>query len=290
VAITFTPLHSHFAAEVTGIDLREPVSAEDVTAIDDAMAKYAVLVFRGQDIDAEQHAAFTKNFGPLDAGLTLAISRKPRLDNSDVIDLANFDESGEVLPVDNARTVSLIANQLWHSDSSFKSPPAKYSILCGIDLPAEGGETEFADERAAYDALPEKMKEKVEDLVGEHWAFHSRNMLGGAGFSQEGMDQLPPVKWPMVHTIPESGRKSLYIGVHIHEIEGMGTAEARMLVSDLIEHATQREFVHQHEWQNHDILMWDNRCTMHRGRPYDLSARRELRRCSTEVVFNQTAA
>ena len=287
MVLEFSPLQPLFAAEVTGIDLRKPPLTEEIKAIDGAMTKYGVLVFRNQVINADQHTTFTKNFGPLDPGLTLAISRKPRLENTDVIDLANFDENGNVLPTDNARTVSLIANQLWHSDSSFKNPPAKYSVLCGIDLPSEGGETEFADERAAYDALTDKMKVRLAGLVGEHWAFHSRNLLGGAGFSQEGMERLPPVKWPLVHTIPESGRKSLFIGVHIHEIEGMGTAEARMLVADLIEHATQREFVYRHEWQNHDLIMWDNRCTMHRGRPYDLTKRRELRRCSTEVVFEK---
>lgn len=284
MTLHFEPLHPLFAAEVSGIDLAAPLSPDEVVAIDEAMAKYAVLVFRGQPLSEDQHSAFTRNFGPIDPGLTVAIAKKSRLDNPDMIDLANVDDAGNVLAVDNARNVSLIANQMWHSDSSFKNPPAKYSVLCGIDLPP-GGDTEFADQRAAYDALSAEMKDIVEDLVAEHWAFHSRNFLGGAHFSAAGMETLPPIDWPVVHTIPESGRKSLFIGVHTREIRGMSTAEARMFLMDLLEHATQREFVFRHQWQNHDVLMWDNRCTLHRGRPYDFALKRELRRCSTEVVF-----
>ena len=285
MSLHFKPLHPLLGAEVTGIDLREPVDSDSVSAIDNAMARFAVLVFRGQDISANEHASFTRKFGPIDKGLSLANNKKSRLDNTDVLDLANVDENGIILSVDNPRNVLLIANQKWHSDSSFKNPPAKYSVLCGIDLPAEGGETEFADERSAYDTLSDKLKGKVECMVAEHWAFHSRNLLGGAHFTEDGMDNLPPVDWPIVHTIPESGRKSLFIGAHTREIRGMATAEARIFLMDLLEHATQREFVFQHEWQNHDVLMWDNRCTLHRGRPYELTQKRELRRCSTEVVF-----
>ena len=286
MSLHFEPLHPLIGAEVTGIDLREPVDEDSIGTIDNAMAKFSVLVFREQDISADEHASFTRKFGPIDKGLSLATNKESRLDNTDVLDLANVDENGNILSIDDPRNVSLIANQMWHSDSSFKNPPAKYSILCGLDLPAEGGETEFADERAAYDTLSDKLKGKVEGMVAEHWAFHSRNLLGGAHFSADGMDNLPPVDWPVVHTIPESGRKSLFIGAHTREIRGMATAEARIFLMDLLEHATQREFVFQHKWQNHDILMWDKRCTLHRGRPYELTRKRELRRCSTEVVFD----
>ena len=181
----------------------------------------------------------------------------------------------------------MIANQFWHSDSSFKDPPAKFSILCSIDLPEEGGQTEFADQRAAYDALGYKMKARIDNMVVEHFAFHSRDILGGSHHSQEEIDALPPVHWPMVHTVPESGRKSLFIGIHTRQIEGMPTAEARMLLHELLEQTTQRQFIYRHEWQNHDVIMWDNQCTLHRGRPYDLNCFRELRRCSTEVSGKQ---
>jgi alpha-ketoglutarate-dependent 2,4-dichlorophenoxyacetate dioxygenase len=284
MALNLNVLHPELAVEVGGIDLREPLSADNLAELQAAIARYPVLVFHDQPITADQHAAFTRAFGPIDAGLVKASTRKPRLDNTDVIDLANIDHDGNVLPADNARNVSLLANQLWHSDSSFKKPRAKYSILCGVDLQAEGGDTEFADQRAAYDALPEKTKTRIESLVAEHWAFHSRNMLGGADFTPEGMASLPPVDWPIVDTIPESGRKTLFIGVHTRAIHGMATAEARLLLMDLLEHGTQREFVYKHEWRTHDILMWDNRCTLHRGRPYELNKLRELRRCTTELV------
>lgn len=284
MSLKLNVLHPELAVEVDGVDLRRPLDGETLAELQTTLARYPVLVFHDQNLSDDEHAAFTKSFGPIDAGLIPAAKRKHRLKNTDVIDLANIDAEGNILDAANARNVSLLANQLWHSDSSFKRPRAQYSILCGIDLPGEGGETEFADQRAAYDALPDAMKVRIEPMVAEHWAFHSRNMLGGADFSPEGMASLPPVEWPVVDTIPESGRKTLFIGVHTREIRGMATAEARMLLLDLLEHATQREFVYRHVWRNNDVVMWDNRCTLHRGRPYDLSALRELRRCTTEYV------
>ena len=284
MSLKLNPLHADLAIEVSGIDLRKPLDNEALAELQSVLARYPVLVFHDQDLSDDEHARFTKSFGPIDAGLVIATKRKRRLKNTDVIDLANIDTDGNILEAGNARNVSLLANQLWHSDSSFRRPRAQYSVLCGIDLPAEGGETEFADQRDAYDALSENMKMRIENLVAEHWAFHSRNMLGGGDFTAEGMAKLPPVEWPIVNTVPESNRKTLFIGVHTREIRNMPTAEARMLLLDLLEHATQREFVYQHVWRNNDVVMWDNRCTLHRGRPYDLSKLRELRRCTTEFI------
>jgi alpha-ketoglutarate-dependent 2,4-dichlorophenoxyacetate dioxygenase len=284
MAIDLKILHPELAVEVSGIDLRKPLEADVLAELKSTLARYPVLVFHDQKLSDNEHAAFTRCFGSIDAGLTLASKRKQRLKNTDVIDLANIDGDGKVLDAANARNVSLLANQLWHSDSSFKSPRAQYSVLCGVDLPEEGGDTEFADQRAAYDALSQAMKVRIEPLVAEHSAFHSRGLLGGADFTPEGMAALPPVDWPIVNTIPESGRKSLFIGVHTREIRGMATAEARLLLLDLLEHATQRDFVFRHVWHNDDVVMWDNRCTLHRGRPYDLSKLRELRRCTTEYI------
>ena len=284
MSLKLNPLHADLAIEVSGIDLRKPLDNEALAELQSVLARYPVLVFHDQDLSDDEHATFTKSFGPIDAGLVIAAKRKRRLKNTDVIDLANIDTDGNILEAGNARNVSLLANQLWHSDSSFRRPRAQYSVLCGIDLPAEGGETEFADQRAAYDALSDYMKMRIENLVAEHWAFHSRNMLGGGDFTAEGMAKLPPVEWPIVDTVPESNRKTLFIGVHTREIRNMPTAEARMLLLDLLEHATQREFVYHHVWRNNDVVMWDNRCTLHRGRPYDLSKLRELRRCTTEFI------
>ena len=279
------PLQPLFAAEVRGLDLRKPLTEAEVDALENAISQYAVLLFRDQPLSDDEHARFTRNFGPIDAGLTLANApRKQRLSNTDVIDLANMDADGNVYPPDHARNVSLIANQMWHSDSSFKNPPAKYSVLCGIDVPDKGGETEFADQRAAYDALDDEAKSELEGLVAEHWAFHSRNLLGNGGYTQAGIEQLPAVEWPLVQTVPESGRKTLFLGVHTREIRGWATAPARMYLMDLLEHATQREFVYRHTWRNGDVLMWDNRCTLHRGRRYDLAAKREIRRCTVELA------
>jgi alpha-ketoglutarate-dependent 2,4-dichlorophenoxyacetate dioxygenase len=283
------PLSTNFAAEICDVDLGELLSDESVAMIERAIGEYAVLVFRNQPITEDQHADFTRRFGPIDKGLLLGSKRKRRLKNPDVIDLANVDQDGNVLPPENVRNVSLIANQLWHSDSSFKNPPAKYSILCGVEVPEQGGQTEFADQRAAYDALDDGLKSRIETLGAEHWAYHSRNMLGGGGYSDDEMSALPPVRWPLVHTIPDSGRKSLFLGVHTREIDGIGTAEARMLLLDLMEHATQRQFVYRHEWTKNDVVMWDNQCTLHRGRAYDLNKLRKLRRCTTEVVAQAAA-
>ncbi len=278
------PINADFAALVSDVDLGQPLTDGGIAEIEQAIDTYAVLIFRNQSLTDDQHAAFTRNFGPIDKGLLVGSKRKRRLANPDVIDLANVDLEGNVLPAANIRNVSLVANQFWHSDSSFKDPPAKYSILCGMELPDQGGQTEFADQRAAYDALSDEMKARVQDLVAEHWAYHSRDLLGGSGNSAGETEALPPVHWPMVHTIPGSRRKSLFIGIHTREISGMITAEARMLLHDLLEHATQRQFVYRHEWQANDVLMWDNQCTLHRGRAYDLTKLRELRRCTTEVA------
>lgn len=284
MSLVIDPLHPLFAAEVSGIDLREPLVDEQVQRIESLMAKYAVLVFRGQPLSDDEHARFTRHFGAIDKGLNLATDKQQRLANDDVIDIANVGDDGQVFEPAHIRNVSLMANQLWHSDSSFKDPPARYSILCGVTVPESGGQTEFADQRAAWDALDDETQSEIENLVAEHWAFHSRNQLGGGDYSPQGMERLPPVHWPMVHVIPESGRKSLFIGVHTREIVGMATAPARVFLLDLLEHATQREFVFRHHWRQHDLVMWDNRCTLHRGRRYDLGAARELRRCTTEVT------
>ena len=280
-------INADFVGNVSDVELSQTLTREEVRQIERAIAHYAVLVFRDQPLTDDQHAEFTRRCGLLDKGLTKGSKGKRRLKNPDVIDLANVDAEGNVLSAENIRNVSLIANQFWHSDSSFKDPPAKFSILCGIDLPAEGGQTEFADQRAAYDALDDNLKARIEDMLAEHFAFHSRDILGGSHHSQEEIDALPPVHWPIVHTVPESSRRSLFIGIHTRHIDGLPTAEARMLLHELLEQATRRQFVYRHEWRNHDVLMWDNQCTLHRGRPYDLNKLRELRRCTTELSGRQ---
>jgi alpha-ketoglutarate-dependent 2,4-dichlorophenoxyacetate dioxygenase len=248
------------------------------------MDRFAVLVFRDQPLEEEQQLAFTRLFGPIDKGLNVALPRlKSRFKNPELIDISNVAEDETIRKRDDRRMLGNLANQLWHSDSSFKSPPAKYSILAARVVPAEGGDTEWADERAAYDALPEATKTEIDGLVGEHFALHSRRLLADLEFTEEERKALPPVLWPLVRTHP-SGRKTLFIGVHVTHVLGMTVGEGRLLLQELLEHATQPCFVYRHRWRAGDVVMWDNRCVLHRGRRYDLAQRRELRRSTTEDV------
>ena len=282
MALNFRQVGPGFAAEASGVDLREPLSDVDILAIDRAMNEHAVLVFRGQSLSQDQQIAFTGRFGPFDIGLNLANS-KLRLGRKEFADIANVDANGNVLPPDDPKLMGLLANQLWHSDSSFKAPPAKYSMLYAAQIPDKSGDTEYADMRQAHDALPDELRALIDGKTAEHYAFHSRNWLGSVGrHTDADMERLPPVKWPLIRTLPDTGRKTLYIGVHARAIDGMTVPEARMLLLELLEFATQRQFIYRHKWQLGDLVIWDNRCTLHRGMRYDIGVKRELRRTTTE--------
>ena len=264
-----TPLHPFIGARAEGIDLRRPLSAEAAAQVEAAMDRHAVLVFPGQDIDDEQQMAFGLNFGPIEATRATVDAHKHRLRHEQVNDISNLDENGEILAADDRRRMFNLGNRLWHSDSSFKSTPAKYSMLHARSIPPEGGETEFADMRAAWDALPAPMQDRVRDLVCDHSLIYSRALLGFAAFNEEERRQFAPVPQRLVRRHAGSGRLSLYLSAHIGTIHGWPVPEAMALVRDLAEHATQREFVYQHRWRVRDLVVWDNRCTMHRGRSYD---------------------
>lgn len=273
-----------FAAEATGIDLSQPLTAAQVREIEEAMDTHAVLVFRGQPLTQDQQIAFAKRFGPLDLGLRKVKGGPHRFKYAELADISNVTADGEVAGREHAKIIGNIANQLWHSDSSFQRPRAKYSMLsCGI-TPSFGGQTQFADLRLAYDALPGWLKVKIAGLQAVHYALHSRFLLGDDNYTDEQRNAIPPAVWPLVQTDPRSGRTILFVGIHCSEIVGMTKAEGRMLIMDLLEHATQREFVYTHEWTPGDLVMWDNTATVHRGRWYDFSERRELRRATTEEV------
>jgi len=276
------PLHPLFAAEAQGIDLSRPPDSGTVREIESAMDRYAVLVFRGQTLAEEEQIAFARAFGSLDIGLKKALKRANRLKYDESIDISNVDDRGGIASIGTKKMYSQLANQLWHSDSSFQDPPARYSMLYSITNPAKGGETEFADLRAAYDALPEDLKQKIADLRAQHYALYSRMNLGDNNWTEEQKNAIPPVEWPLVRIHPGSGRKVLFVGVHATHILAMHVGEGRLLLAELLEHATQREFVHRHSWRVGDLVMWDNRCVIHRGRRYDYTQRRELRRVSTE--------
>ncbi|MBS0336476.1 MAG: TauD/TfdA family dioxygenase [Proteobacteria bacterium] len=281
MTLSLKPLHPLFAAEAGGVDLTQPLPEDAIRAIDAAMDRYAVLVFRGQPLSQAEQIALAKQFGPLDAGLRKATGAPTRFQYEELIDIGNVALDGTVAGRDNAKLVGVLANQLWHADSTFQDIPVKYSMLSAVVVTEEGGETQWADLRAAWDALPEKTQRHVEGRMARHSAFHSRLSLGDDRYSEEQLMRFPPVERPLVHVHPGSGRKVLYPSVHIDRVSGLSIPEGRLLVAELLEHATQREFVYTHTWRSGDYVMWDNRATLHRGRRYDLSARRDLRRTTT---------
>jgi len=268
-----------FVGEVSGADLTRTLSADDVAAIEAGMDKFGVLVFHGQRIDNDQQMAFTLNFGAIEASRGGNITRpdQQRLPVG-MNDVSNLDKDGKPLARDDRRRLFNLGNQLWHSDSSFRAVPAKYSIL-SCRLPASrDGNTEFADMRAAYDALDERTKVLIEPLVCEHSLIYSRGALGFTELTEEERAAFRPVRQSLVRTHPVSGRKSLYLSSHIGTIVGWLRPESLSLIRDLAEHATQPRFVHVHRWRQWDIVMWDNRQTMHRVRRFDETEPRDMRR------------
>ncbi len=285
MTLQLKPLHPLFVAEASGIDLTQPLAEHDLKQINAAMNQYAVLVWKGQPLTAQQQLDFASTFGPLDIGLKRVFKRKERLEDERLIDISNVDAQGQVAQRDSPKNLSNFANQLWHSDSSFMNPRAAYSMLHAVVLPSWGGCTEFADLRAAFDALPEQTQAEIQNLYAEHFALHTRLLLGDDAYTDDQKKAIPPAVWPLSDTHPGSGRKVLFVGVHARQIVGWPTAEGRMFLLDLLEHATQKPFVYSHEWQVGDLVIWDNRSTLHRGRRYDISERRELRR----VTINDTS-
>lgn len=275
------PLHPLFAAETSDVDIGQvpgPALVQEMVA---ALDRYAILVLRGKPVSPEQQLAFTRAFGPFDIGLKKVRRGQPdRLGYAELADISNLDEAGNIAARNHRRIVGNIANALWHSDSSFQNPAARYSMLHALVVTPKGGETEYADLRAAYDALSDEMKQEIDGLVAEHSALHSRMMLGET-YTEEQIAAIAPAQWPLVRTHPGSNRKLLFVGVHITHLLGMTVPESRLLVSDLLEHATQRQFVYSHDWRVGDLLIWDNRAVIHRGRRHDPAQRRELRRSTT---------
>jgi alpha-ketoglutarate-dependent 2,4-dichlorophenoxyacetate dioxygenase len=278
MTLELKPLHPVFAAQASGLDLTKPLSDADVRAVNAAMNKYAVLVFPGHPLTAQQQIQLTESFGPLDVGLKRVFKRPERLEDERLIDISNVDATGNVAKRESPKNLSSFANQLWHSDSSFMEPRAAYSMLHCLVKTSWGGNTEFADLRNAYDTLDERTKKEIEGLEAEHFALHTRELLGDEAYTDDQKKLIPPAVWPLVNTHAGSGRKVLFVGVHARQILGWPTAEARIFLADLLEHATQRENVYAHEWQVGDLVIWDNRATLHRGRRFDIAERRELRR------------
>jgi alpha-ketoglutarate-dependent 2,4-dichlorophenoxyacetate dioxygenase len=268
-----------FAAEVEGVDMRKPLSPEEVGAIHTGMDTYAVLVFHDQHIDDGQQLAFTRSLGEIEhsIGASLRAPDEYRLPTT-FADVSNLDKNNQPYARDDRRRLFAIGNRLWHSDSSFKVVPAKYSLLHARSIPSNGGNTEFADMRAAYDALDDETKAQVEDLICEHSQIFSRQQIGFFDLTDEERARFKPVRQRLVRTHPVTGRKSIYLASHAGAIVGWPVPEARCFLRDLIEHATQREFVYSHKWRVGDLVVWDNRQVMHRGRPFPAHEPRDVRR------------
>ena len=277
--LRFIPLHPLFAARCEGADLSCPLSPAAVAAIAAAMDRYAVLVFPRQELDDERQLAFGRRFGEVEAVPSLVTQDKRRLPDNQVNDISNLGADGELLAADDRRRMYNLGNLLWHSDSSFKPTPAMYSMLHARLLPPDAPPTEFADMRAAWDALPAPMQQQVRGLVAEHSLIYSRAQLGFEDFTPEEKARCAPVPQRLVRRHPGSGRLSLYLSAHIGTLRGMPRPEAMALVRELTEFATQRQFIFAHHWQPGDLVVWDNRCTMHRARPFaDKAHKRDMRR------------
>jgi alpha-ketoglutarate-dependent 2,4-dichlorophenoxyacetate dioxygenase len=279
MAFSVRRLHDLFVGEISGVDLTRPVAPPDIAALEAAIAEHAVLVFRDQRITDDQQLAFSRCFGELEETRGTGISKpgEQRLHPA-FADVSNLDKDNTILARDNRRRLYSLGNMLWHSDSSFKPIPATYSLLSGRVVVAQGGQTQFADMRAAYDALDDATKAEIGDLVCEHSLIYSRELLGFDDLTEAERATMRPVRQVLTRTHPVSGRKSIYLASHIGKILGWPIPEARAFIRDLTEHATQPQFVYSHQWRPFDLVMWDNRCTMHRVRRYDSSQVRDMRR------------
>jgi alpha-ketoglutarate-dependent 2,4-dichlorophenoxyacetate dioxygenase len=287
MAVTVCPITPNFATEVGDIDLSRHIEAADQEAVKEAFARYAVLIFPDQHLSQDQHLDFARHFGPLETTIALHRKDEPLRIRQEFADVSNLNSKSDVWGKESRQRLFQMGNRLWHTDSSFKRLPARASLLYARSIPPIGGHTEFADERAAYDALPEETKRRLESLVAEHSIFHSRARLGFTNFSDEERQAMPPVPQVLVRTIPESGRKSLYLASHAGRILGMSENDGRALIDELVAHATQRQFVYTHRWRVHDLVIWDNRCTMHRGTDFDdLRWKRDMQRATASDVAN----
>jgi alpha-ketoglutarate-dependent 2,4-dichlorophenoxyacetate dioxygenase len=279
--ISVRQLHPVFVGEISGVDLAAPLPPETAQALREAIDRYAVLVFHGQKLDDDGMLALGREFGDIEPPRNHRVVR--RLKHAELADISNLDANNQLRARDDHRRLDSLGNRLWHSDASFRRVPGALSMLFAHVVPPVGGETEFADLRAAWDALPAEMQAKTEGLVCEHSIFHSRGQLGHTDYTEAERAALPAVQHKLVRVHPGSKRKSLYMGAHASHIVGWPMPDGRLLLRDLMEHATQREFVYRHSWRPGDLVIWDNRCTLHRGRAYDDATHpRDLRRVTTQ--------
>jgi alpha-ketoglutarate-dependent 2,4-dichlorophenoxyacetate dioxygenase len=285
MTISVTPLHPHIGAEVSGVDVGAPLDDATLGELWEAIDRYSVLVLKRQSITDAQLKSFAVRFGPLEVPRSALQGGKRRLAIQEIGDISNLDEDSKIRGREDRRRLDMLGNRLWHTDASYMPVPVVLGMLFAVAVPPASplgaGETEFADMRAAYDALPDDMKETVDGLVAEHDIFFSRGLIGFTEFAPGDREKYPPSRQRLVRRHSGSGRKTLYLSAHAERIVGWPVAEGRLLLHDLNTHATQREFVYSHKWATGDLVIWDNRCTMHRGRPHDESQPRDLRRATT---------
>jgi alpha-ketoglutarate-dependent 2,4-dichlorophenoxyacetate dioxygenase len=287
VAIKVTRLHPHFVGQVEGADLTKPITPDEFAEVESAFHEHAILVFRDQPVTDEQQVAFSAHFGPVRKVTNYHRDNAKRRIRDDMSDISNIDHEGRLLAANDARRLHNLANQLWHTDNSFKHVPARASLLSAREIPAAGGDTEFADMRAAYDALPEDRKREIDDLIVEHSIFHSRSRMGIDAYTDGARNELPPVQQVLVRTHPATGRKALYIAAHASHVIGWPVDKGRKLIDELLDFATQPQFVYRHKWAEGDLIVWDNRCTMHRATPFDeMGVRRVLHRTTVSDEVN----
>jgi len=283
--MTICPVTESFAAEIGDIDLSKPLSVEDRAELEAAFNRYGVLVFPDQRLSSDQHLEFARNFGPLETTIHAARSDAKLRVRAEIADVSNLDPGEAIWGEKSRKRMFEMGNRMWHTDSSFRRLPAKASLLYARSIPPVGGQTEFADMRAAYDALEDEMKQRLRGLVAEHAIMYSRRKLGFTDFSDEENQTLPPVPQVLVRRHAGSGRMGLYLASHAGRIFGMNEEEGQALLQQLIGHATQRQFVYTHRWRVYDLVMWDNRCTMHRGKGYDdLRWPRDMQRATVSDV------
>ncbi|MDP6391177.1 MAG: TauD/TfdA family dioxygenase [Alphaproteobacteria bacterium] len=284
MTVTHQKLSKRFAAEVRGIDIAAGVSAEDFAEVERLFNQHSVLVFRDQDIDDDQQADFSRRFGALEK--TVIINEGG---GTEIAIIANVHpETDEIIPPDDHRMVFNSGNEMWHSDSSFKAVPATASLLSGREVPPTGADTEFASMRAAYADLPAETKQRIEGLVAEHSILYSRSLIAPDLFNEEEADEVPPVRQAVVRENPVNGRKNFYVGSHASHIEGMDIEEGRALIGELVEFATRPEYVFAHKWRPMDLVMWDNRCCMHRGRSWEKARYRRVMHRTTVAGIGPT--
>ena len=285
MTLTFRPLHPHIGAEVSDLDAAAPLDDATLAALWQAIDRHSVLVMHHQSIADAQLKSFAARFGGLEIGRAALQGGKRRLDIPEIGDISNLDTDSNIRARDDRRRLDMLGNRLWHTDASYMPVPVVLGMLFAVAVPPAsplgGGETEFADMRAAYDALPDDTKEMIDGLVVEHDIFWSRGQIGFTEFPPGEREKYPPSPQRLVRRHPGSGRKTLYLSAHASHIVGWPVADGRLLLHDLNTHATQREFVYSHRWAKGDLVIWDNRCTMHRGRPHDENAPRDLRRATT---------